>query len=157
MSSARRSKRLGGKAPGPEPPAKRQVRPNPHTLAEFSNTQSPVRHRKVPQKRRPRPIAGTPPPTKRGRAHSTPIKLSSTPTLVPSSPPTYDDSPLPARQKRPQAPPPSSPFDPNCEGKRAHHVVLYTTPVIDGNRKEKDVVINSININDIFRPSLEKL
>ena len=157
MPSGRRSKRLAACPPEGGLPAKRRVKPNSYTLAEFLKQQSLTRQDKRPKKRAPKPPEPTPPCPLKRSARGTLIKVSSSPTkpVPPSSPPVPDGTPLLVRKRA--AAPRSSPFDPSHEGKLPHRVSIYITPVIDGNHKEEDVVLNNIDINDPFRASLDDL
>jgi hypothetical protein len=160
MPPKRSSKRLLGEEPSAEKVTKRARKPNANTLDAFSTKQVPVRKQNTGKRKgtklRKLPKDDLPPE----KLPATPIAISSTSGGLPGGPPAPSSpiqlTPVLAR-KRANAPPPSSPFDPNNEGKIPHNVTLMITPIIDGSRKSDAGICTHLNINDIFRDDLETL
>jgi hypothetical protein len=127
-----------------------------NTLDAFSAKQAPVR-RKTTGKRKDTKVSG---PSQdvllQEKTPVSPIPIPSTPgiPLAPSSPAHI--TPIPLR-KRANAPSPSSPFDPNNEGKIPHNISLIITLIINGSRKSNTGICIHLNINDVFRDNLKAL
>jgi hypothetical protein len=157
MPPKRSSKRLLGEEPSAEKVTKRARRPNANTLDAFSVQQALVRKQNT-GKRKVLKASGLPQDVPLPeKTPVSPIPISSTPGIPPPAPSSpIHLTPIPLR-KRANAPPPSSPFDPNDEGKMPHSVSLIITPIIDGLRKSDAGICTHLNINDVFRNDLETL
>ena len=157
MPPKRSSKRLLGEESSAEKVTKRARKPNANTLDAFSAKQAPVR-RKTTGKRKDTKVSG---PSQDvllpEKTPVSPIPIPSTPGIPPPAPSSLTHlTPIPLR-KRANASPPSSPFDPNNEGKMPHNMSLMIIPIINGSRKSNAGICIYLNINDVFRDDLEAL
>jgi hypothetical protein len=156
--TSRRSRRLAGVAPAAKIRPSRKRQPNTHTLDAFckkqAQKQSSIRLRGTGNRKISRnselPNSGKSPKD----VPTTPIEILTSPGAPSQSSPYL--TPAPAR-KRATAPPPSSPFNPNDEGKLPHNVSIIITPIMDGSRKGDASICLNIDINNTFRVGLQKL
>jgi hypothetical protein len=155
MGSTRRSKRLAGGEPSAEKSTKRRRRPNTSTIAAFDNQQHTLTKR-TKGKRKAKP-SRTPEVLK--SLFPTPLKAKQTLINITSSPPNIPFISLsrPPRNKRATTPPPSSPFNLTNKGKVPYNVTLIITLVINKIIKENDGICINLDINDVFRKTLDDL
>jgi hypothetical protein len=157
MPPKRSSKRLLGEEPSAEKVTKRARKPNANTLDAFSAKQAPVR-RKTTGKRKDTKVSG---PSQDvllpEKIPVSPIPIPSTPGIPPSAPSSPIHLTPILLRKRVNAPPPSSPFNPNDKGKMPHNVSLIIIPIIDGSCKSDTGIYIYLNINNVFRNDLKAL